>query len=623
MGRVTYYSMNTERDEGNMAKKDVNIKSAPMSAASVDLAIRGENVQRLYGWYKNDRFEVNRRYQRKLVWTVAEKRAFIDSLLKGFPVPLILIAEYEREDGTRFEIIDGMQRLNAVFSFIEQDFDIDGSYFDLATMAETKELLDTKLIEQKKPQLDRKLCVQLASYPLPMSVYRIDREDDVDDVFRRINSNGRHLSRQEIRIAGNTGRFANLVRRLASNIRGDSSLSDILPLSKMKLLSISNKDLSYGLDVDKIFWVEHGIITKDQLRESTDEELVSDTLAYILLDPKPASSYEILNGLYGLRVSDKENSRADDLELAIIRVGEDAISRQYLAVYNVLKKCILESGKRFNTLMFKDAGPRVPRYFQVIFLALHHLMVVEDKVPKSAKALCQSMDGIGGKIKIAEGGRWSARDRAQNVGAAVGMLSDAFKRRSSKDPALSSWATELENLLMQSTTEQGAFDFKQGFHRLVKDNGFDSNVAAKIVKTLAAMANDGPESVGYVLVGIADDRKDAETIERIYGTKSKIYGGFFISGVEGEIAKNYANSDIYLKKVVSEIKKQRAPSEFISSIVRNIQLIKYHGKSVLIFKIYNIDTPIDFEEKFYERHGNEVVEIKGQSLSSLFKRFKS
>jgi len=43
-----------------------------------DLTIRNENVQRIYNFYKNEYFFVNRRYQRKLIWTVEEKRKFID-----------------------------------------------------------------------------------------------------------------------------------------------------------------------------------------------------------------------------------------------------------------------------------------------------------------------------------------------------------------------------------------------------------------------------------------------------------------------------------------------------------------------------------------------------------------
>lgn len=115
-----------------------------MATIKQDLTNRNESVERVYGFYAANRFLVNRRYQRKLVWSIEEKRAFIDSLRQSFPVPLILLADVSHEGADRFEIIDGMQRLNAVVSFIEGEFDVDGKYFDLEAMAETKLLFDEK-----------------------------------------------------------------------------------------------------------------------------------------------------------------------------------------------------------------------------------------------------------------------------------------------------------------------------------------------------------------------------------------------------------------------------------------------------------------------------------------------
>ena len=52
-----------------------------------ELVIRSESVQRLYGFYREKRLVVNRRYQRKLVWSVDEKAAFIDSIMKECRFP--------------------------------------------------------------------------------------------------------------------------------------------------------------------------------------------------------------------------------------------------------------------------------------------------------------------------------------------------------------------------------------------------------------------------------------------------------------------------------------------------------------------------------------------------------
>ena len=97
-----------------------------------DLLIRNESIQRLFDWYIQGIFLVNRKYQRKLVWTIEEKQQFINSILLDYPVPLFLLAT---NIAGKYEIIDGMQRLNSIFSFIKGEFSVDFQgtigYFDL------------------------------------------------------------------------------------------------------------------------------------------------------------------------------------------------------------------------------------------------------------------------------------------------------------------------------------------------------------------------------------------------------------------------------------------------------------------------------------------------------------
>lgn len=116
-----------------------------------ELSIRSEPVQRIYNFYCSNLFFVNRRYQRKLIWAIEEKQEFIDSIIKGYPVPIFLLAETSHKGNKVFEIIDGMQRLNAIVSFVEGEFTYGGEYFDLETMVETKSVLDEGLISQKEP----------------------------------------------------------------------------------------------------------------------------------------------------------------------------------------------------------------------------------------------------------------------------------------------------------------------------------------------------------------------------------------------------------------------------------------------------------------------------------------
>ena len=72
-------------------------------------------VTEAYRHYRSGNLLVNRKYQRKLIWSVEEKEKLIGSILKGYPIPLILLAELPQVHGSgKYEFLDGMQRLNAI-----------------------------------------------------------------------------------------------------------------------------------------------------------------------------------------------------------------------------------------------------------------------------------------------------------------------------------------------------------------------------------------------------------------------------------------------------------------------------------------------------------------------------
>ncbi|SFR84781.1 DUF262 domain-containing protein [Sphingomonas jatrophae] len=86
-----------------------------------ELSSQPTSIQTIYAMFSDEKLFVNRRYQRKLVWTLEEKQKLIESIQKKYPIPAILIAEREDSPGT-YEIIDGLQRLHAIISFIETGF---------------------------------------------------------------------------------------------------------------------------------------------------------------------------------------------------------------------------------------------------------------------------------------------------------------------------------------------------------------------------------------------------------------------------------------------------------------------------------------------------------------------
>lgn len=338
----------------------------PNSLKKNDLTVKGESIERAYINYSADKYNVNRRYQRKLVWGISEKISFIDSILQSFPVPIILLAEDEGDETNSIEIIDGMQRLNAIFSFIENEFACNGKYFDLNSMATTKSFLDSGLLEQKTPVMSRADCVAFSGYEIPVSIFKFNTPSDVDEVFRRINSGGRQLSRQELRAAGSLDDFATAVRRISAKVRGDDSHTEVLPLKNMKLISVTGKELGYGILVDSVFWVANGILVKEDVRQSLDEQLVADILAYMVMDEPPPSRSEYLDDYFGLGATEASPKRFDEANLSVRRRGGEIVIRDFMLVLDVLRVVVDKAKMPLTTLLFGSAAqPRAPRFFKL------------------------------------------------------------------------------------------------------------------------------------------------------------------------------------------------------------------------------------------------------------------
>lgn len=581
------------------------------------LQMQPETVETIYDYYKDEKLLVNRRYQRKLVWTLEEKERFIDSIALNYPVPLFLVADIKYMDKNRYEIIDGMQRLDSIVSFIEGEYSYNGKYFDLETIASTKYLLDKKILKQNLPKHSRELCKTITSYQLPLSVSSFNDEGVIDLIFKRINSNGKHLSQQELRQAGSDTRFAYLVRKLAESIRGDVSLGERLLLGSMKKISINNKDLKYGINMGGIFWRKHNIITNENIRQSRDEELVAHILSSILIDPRPSATSKNLNNFYGL-----DNGENRILENQIKKFGEQYCIEVFEAVFAEIRKTFDVSGKSFHKVLFKKETSYINRSFHIIFLAFYDLLVKEqNKITDYAK-LTQKLSGIGDTIltpNIEQLNLSGPRETA--VKAIKGIIKEHTTKRGENDPALNNGVIKLENILNSSNAESTQHDFKIGFHRLDGAGKFDKNALDKILKTLSAIANLGRGSIGYIIMGVADEKSDCERYEQFYNTKHRKYKDYFITGINKEVEK-YRTAEEYKNLIENSIRNSEiSPSVYKDQLLRNIDYFNYYDKSILILKVSAEKEPCKFGQNYYERLGTQTVEIPEDKIIHLWKRF--
>lgn len=591
-----------------------------------------DSIQVVYDNYLEGKYIVNRRYQRKLVWTQEEKVAFIDSIMKNYSIPLFLLAQNTDEKGNdQYEIIDGMQRLNSIVSFIENEFAIEWEgrfcYFNLDTLASTLDLKQGGKLKQKTPFLPKDICLGIVRYQIPFSFIIADQQS-IEEIFRRINSFGKQLSGQEIRQAGAVGSFSDLVRKIASTIRGDVSTTDKLRLNEMKLISLSNTKLKYGINVNDIWWVKQHIVTMPNIRVSRDEELIAWLLSYIILGKNVAPSSKTLNSLYRYDVSDKEgNNQAALIDSKICELGSENILKIFCRTFSILLDVLHKANKDFRTLIFtENEAEGLVKTFQVVFLAFYELLYKEKMVVDNLEQLINHLNSLGTQVLrgIAKD-IWTADMRYNRIQAVKGVIRPYFRLSKGEDVANDNWVIQVDNIMRLSTIEGSQYDFKVGFHNF-KDNKFNKSLVKRCIRLLTAAVNKGPNTLGYVIVGICETKQTFEEYKKFYNTsKGSQYQNtdFYITGIDNEVKRFYSGSfDKYQNDILNIIRQEPIEEDIKHYILTHIRFPRYYDVTLMILELKSANAPVTYDDKYFERQGNNAIEMLGvKEFKSIEARF--
>lgn len=143
----------------------------------------------LFIYTEKDRIQIDPPYQRQSdVWTLEKRQLLIDSILNGFDVPKIYFHKFvspRRIDGGVYDyaIIDGKQRLESLWRFIEGDFALSDSFEYLHDPSLRLAGLNYGQLARQFPQLK----IRFDAFPL--SIVSVDTEDEdlIEDLFSRLN----------------------------------------------------------------------------------------------------------------------------------------------------------------------------------------------------------------------------------------------------------------------------------------------------------------------------------------------------------------------------------------------------------------------------------------------------
>ena len=173
-------------------------------------------IKQLVDLSRADMVKVNAEYQRGEVWKPDQQKKLIDSVMRGYQLPIIYLHYKEKTVAgmkqESFDIIDGQQRINSLHHFV------DGA-FSLFTADDESAKFPKFLQDEPCPWggkdfqgLEEGLKKRLLDAEIPVAYIETDNDNEIRDLFVRLQS-GFPLNAQEKRDS-TPGQFTDFILKL-------------------------------------------------------------------------------------------------------------------------------------------------------------------------------------------------------------------------------------------------------------------------------------------------------------------------------------------------------------------------------------------------------------------------
>ena len=207
--------------------------------------------------YENQKIlQVNREYQRGLRWTGIQKCMFIDSIFRGYSIPAFYLHKKQTSAGsitnTYYDIVDGQQRIDAIYSYSEGAFSLldpsDDSGFRFPNFVKDN---PSPWGGKRFSDLPEELRTKLKNHEIVVYEITTKNENSIRDLFIRLQG-GTPLTPQDKRDSW-PGNFTEFVLKVGGKSGVDKWFG--IPLFK-EISKVSNESRRRQLvaQVFMLFW---------------------------------------------------------------------------------------------------------------------------------------------------------------------------------------------------------------------------------------------------------------------------------------------------------------------------------------------------------------------------------
>jgi hypothetical protein len=352
-----------------------------------------------------------------------------------------------------------------------------------------------------------------------------------------------------------------------------------------------------------------------------DEEILADIAASILFGEPIARSRELLDELYT-----PETDWFKKIENALAVYSAERLLEEIKNTFSVLREtieaCSSERNKLRAVVNPGSANP-IKAAFYAIFMTFFDQVIKHQRSPTDPDAIIGALTNL--QAAMARTAHYSTtEDRSNDIAKTTGLLQRYFAHR--EPPALRhgpGLALDFENSLRRSSIETSRYELKQGLLRLSIDRAYDTDLVQRILETICGVANVGPESEGFIFIGVADKEQDSAKIQQLDGTVPVRIGQRYVVGIDREVKVLKTNTESYVEKILGAIRAAELSEPLKTQVLSKIDVIEYRGKTVV-----RITVPAQQQVSFlgsdaFTRQNSQTVKVQGKPLLALHDLFQS
>ena len=379
----------------------------------------------------------------------------------------------------------------------------------------------------------------------------------------------------------------------------------------------NRENIGYGLTAEEIFWCSHGVVWKSQLRDSEDEEIIADIVSTVLKNEPQPISRQLFNTMY-----DEGSDENNELNTLLAQYGTDRLMHEIKVTFSIVKQIFESQDTTVKNVVNPGSRNPVKGSFYSIFMAVFELVVQEERSPDQNDQIVAALSGLQAKMK------YTARtavtqDRVNNINQTKGLIQNHFVK---KDPPVlrhgSGLSLDFENSIRRSKVETSRYECKQGYYNLSNDRNLNNQLYTDLIHTMCGIANCGPDADGYIFIGVADEKKDADRVKQVDKTEPIQINNRYIVGIDRELAMEGIDMDTYINRIIASIKVSDLSEPLKTQILSAIDLIEYKGNHVVRIRIPKQNKLSFVGNSSYVREGSNTQILEGPQLISISKLFE-